>query len=483
MEGFRGVRGLVVRSAAVVLAGSMAAVQVLSTALAWSGFASPEYLPVGPQPVAVAAVGNGGSAVAVAVRGSNAIRIVDRGSTGALQLVSSTAVGAGPDALTPVDVNGDGITDLIVVANHDDNTVSVLCASHGIPYGNCQAPIPVVGGPDALAVADVNGDGHPDVIVAGGTSGTLTVLPGTGGLTLSSASPAVSVGVDPVALAAATLASGSPLVAVADAGSDDVRLLSPTAGVLAPVATQLLDASPSAVAVASIVPGQLDLVVTTRAVSGAGNGVLSVIPLDSAGHPLSGVQTRSIPPQPSGLVATDLDGNGGVDIAVSDETGTVTTLLNDGSGTLRADQAVQVGGDPVALAAAKLSTDGLVDLVSADATPGQIAVLAGQDAEISLPNTLRYNSTTVMTSNTQPLVITSTGITPLSIYSVSGASAPFSISSDGCSGVTVAPGSTCTVDVTFAPVQVGVFHGALTVRDNASTGLQSVALQGLASAP
>src|SRR5258707_312816 len=83
----------------------------------------------------LAALGVGSSAIAVAARGDNAVRVVQRGGNGSLQLVSITTVGAGPDALLPLAVNGDTHPDLLVVANHDDNTVSVLSAPYGVPKG------------------------------------------------------------------------------------------------------------------------------------------------------------------------------------------------------------------------------------------------------------------------------------------------------------------------------------------------------------
>ena len=62
------------------------------------------------------------------------------------------------------DVNGDGKPDL-VVANYGSNTVSVLL---GNGNGTFQAQQTFATGtiPYSVAVADVNGDGKPDLVVA-----------------------------------------------------------------------------------------------------------------------------------------------------------------------------------------------------------------------------------------------------------------------------------------------------------------------------
>ena len=76
-----------------------------------------------------------------------------------------------PSSVAVADVNGDGKPDL-VVANYGSNTVSVLL---GNGDGTFQAPAhlrrrrPI---PLSVAVADVNGDGKPDLVVANSAATT-----------------------------------------------------------------------------------------------------------------------------------------------------------------------------------------------------------------------------------------------------------------------------------------------------------------------
>ena len=78
------------------------------------------------------------------------------------------------------DVNEDGKPDLIV-ANDEEGTVTVLLG-HG--RGNFQAtqssPIPAGHLPNDIAVADMNGDGHLDLVIANHQSPYLTILLGDG---------------------------------------------------------------------------------------------------------------------------------------------------------------------------------------------------------------------------------------------------------------------------------------------------------------
>jgi hypothetical protein len=89
----------------------------------------------------------------------------------------ATTYGSGGDAqsVAVADVNGDGKLDSLV-ANGDSQTVGVLL---GNGDGTFQAPVIYPsGGSNALsiAVADLNGDGKPDLVVAnGGVDNTSTV--------------------------------------------------------------------------------------------------------------------------------------------------------------------------------------------------------------------------------------------------------------------------------------------------------------------
>ena len=93
-------------------------------------------------------------------------------------------VGTAPASVTVADINGDGIPDMLV-ANQGSNDVSVLFGSYNAAGAWVGIPGPRLksggDGPIAVVVRDLNGDGVPDLAVINGDSGTVTLLPGVGG--------------------------------------------------------------------------------------------------------------------------------------------------------------------------------------------------------------------------------------------------------------------------------------------------------------
>ena len=89
-------------------------------------------------------------------------------------------VGQGPGSIAIADVNHDGHPD-IIVANTGEGTVSVLL---GDGRGNFRAapgsPFPCNANPNDIAVADMNGDGNPDLVIANTGTPYITVLLGDG---------------------------------------------------------------------------------------------------------------------------------------------------------------------------------------------------------------------------------------------------------------------------------------------------------------
>ena len=91
--------------------------------------------------------------------------------------------GTRPSGVTVADLNGDGIPDLIV-ANYADDTIWVYL---GNGNGKFAAPEiyptdqgPGFAGPAEVAVADLTGDGIPDLIYADYVSGNVAVRLGNG---------------------------------------------------------------------------------------------------------------------------------------------------------------------------------------------------------------------------------------------------------------------------------------------------------------
>ena len=101
---------------------------------------------------------------------------------------SPFAVGTTPVGLVAGDFNGDGVPDLAIVNQGSNNVAVLLGNGTGGFTAAAGSPFAVTPGPASLVAADLNGDGIPDLAIAGEN---LTVLlgNGSGGFTPAAGSP------------------------------------------------------------------------------------------------------------------------------------------------------------------------------------------------------------------------------------------------------------------------------------------------------
>jgi hypothetical protein len=105
--------------------------------------------------------------------------------------------------------------------------------------------------------------------------------------------------------------------------------------------------------------------------------------------------------------------------------------------------------------------------------------IAGTNSVQVSPAGIQFSTELVGTvSDYQDVEFTNTGSEPV-VISADTVTGAFAIYSDGCAAVTVRPGDTCYVYITFNPTATGSATGTLTIGDNGSGGPHAVSLSGI----
>src|SRR6266699_195254 len=210
-------------------------------------FQAPRTFPVGIHPAQVAVGdfnGDGKPDLVASNVDSNTISVLLGNGDGTFQAAQSLPVGLNPWYFAVGDFNSDGMLDL-AVADYGcsqechpspSNTVLVLLGNGDGTFR--PAPNLTVGnGPAGVAVADLNGDGKPDLVVANFDDNTLSVLLGNGDGTFQAAQNYL-VDSAPVFVAVGDLnGDGKPDLAVADLHTFNISVLINNSGGSPVVAT------------------------------------------------------------------------------------------------------------------------------------------------------------------------------------------------------------------------------------------------------
>jgi hypothetical protein len=339
---------------------------------------------------------------------------------GSIHFARNFLAGNGAVAVAVADLTGDGTPDL-VIANRYDNNVSVLpIGTESFPAGSHPSSV-VVGqfaenfptgiNPNSVAVADINGDGIPDLIVANRSSDYLSVLPGKGNGSFLAAQD-LAVGTGQLAVAVRDLGNGHLDIVTADFDDNMVSvLLGNGRGSFQTPLTFNVNFEPISIAVADLNGDGIPDIVT------ANYGVNDVSVLLGDGHgsflPRSDFGVGYLP---NSIVVADLNGDGIPDIITANyASNDVSVLLGDGRGSFLRAKAFPVGNHPFAVAVADLG-NGHMDIVTPNAGDNTVTVLLGngdgtfQSAEIFPVDQYPIAVTVADLGNGHPDIIIANGI-------------------------------------------------------------------------
>ncbi len=365
--------------------------------------------------------GDGIPDLAVTAGSQNYVRVLGSdGEGGFFSLNNLISTGSTPVFLAFGDFNKDGHRDA-VVANRGGQGVTVLLGdgSGGFTKSTVGGIGPNATYTTAVAAGDFNQDGNPDLAITNNDIGhnTYTVFVllgnGAGGFAASSSGPYGLRG-SPTAIAIADFnGDGNPDLAVTNS-TGVVVLLGSSTGVFSQSADIPLppnDNPTSVVARDFNGDGKPDLAVASgRGVTVlAGNGTGSFA--EVTGSPFAAGSF------PTSIGSGDFNGDGSVDLAVTNRNdNNITVLIGNGAGSFAPGlgSPFPAGSAPTSVAVADFNRDGRLDLAVSNQGDNSVTVLLGSSA---VPGAvLTTTSVAVIAGSVTPLTltVTPTGFAPAS---------------------------------------------------------------------
>jgi hypothetical protein len=331
---------------------------------------------VGANPFAVAVAdvnGDGKPDLISANAGVGSLTVLTNNGDGIFGSNATLNVGTVPVFVAAADINGDGKPDLISAndSSASGGSLTVLTNNGKGLFVLSATLTAAIAGPYCVAVADVNGDGKPDLICADSGDNLLTIFlgNGTGGFTPNST---IGVGNLPEYVVAADLNSdGEPDLVAANFNDGTLSILTNngTGSFTASMSTNIVVGTgvDSVQAVDVNGDGKLDLVCATSQ---------GITVLTNNGHASFALYaTINLASAATSVAVTNFSGTGKMDIACAENNNSVQIFTNNGSGGFGLNTTVSFTIPQKSLMTADVNGDGKPDLITANYTSPMLTVL------------------------------------------------------------------------------------------------------------
>lgn len=349
-------------------------------------FAPKRDYPAGPDPYSVAIAdlnGDGKADVAVGNWRSETIAILLGNGDGTFEPRRETGKVDWPASVAVGDLDADGNPDLIAACDQYPGIVSVLLGRGDGTFGPA---VRVAAGRSIIttvAPGDLNGDGILDLAAAQGGCGHfcgagISVLLGNGDGTFQ-APGTFQTGVRPLAVSIADLnGDGKPDVVTANSESSTISVLMGTGdGSFGPTTEVATGYGPSSLTVADLNgDGELDLIAATRDWNQSSPGAVSVH-LGNGDGTFGARDNYQVLDRPGYAVLADLGGDERPDLVATSVSEGVLVYPGNGDGTFGARTLYPAGPGSGPIAVGDLNGDGTPDLVVANSKDRTISVFAG----------------------------------------------------------------------------------------------------------
>lgn len=314
----------------------------------------------------------------------NTVAVLANNGNGTFQPVEYYNVPNGPIYLASADFRRTGKQDL-AVTQQSGATVSLLVNNTlptpqpgGLNFG---APSTLAAGygnmADGIAVADVNGDGKPDLVASYLGDNAVRVVIGAGGGAFQSTSATYSVGKHPYWVATGDLnLDGYADIVTANEGDNTISVLMNNgdgSGTFAAQKTYPVGRYPTQVAIGDLNgDGIPDLAVTN-----IGDNTVSILFGQTGGTFVAG-PVLATGTNPYGVAIGDFRRNGQNDLAVTCfGKAQLDIFLNNGDGTFQSPQILATDIYPTSVAIGDFNRDGNLDVMTGNSIANDVSFFAG----------------------------------------------------------------------------------------------------------